>query len=297
MTTMSRARADTLLLLVSIIWGVAFVAQKDGSEHVGAFTYVFTRFVLAALLLLPCYLWERKRSEVTLSREDIIAAIQISLCLCAGSTLQQYGVATTTAGNAGFLTAVYIVIVPVVAWLVSGPVPRPVVIAGSFLALVGAWLLAGGSMSGFNRGDFFILLSDLVWAGHITLISHHRNLALRPLTLALAQCAITAALTVVPALTVDTWSTASLYAAAPSILYAGVLSSVFAFTLQIVAQRHTPAAEAALIMSLESVFAALAGSLVLGETMSWTAKAGAFLIFCAVLLVEFGPTLRPKRKS
>jgi drug/metabolite transporter (DMT)-like permease len=297
MTVLTRARADGILLIVAAIWGAAFVAQKAGNEHIGPLSYVFLRFSLAAALLYPCYWWERKRSPVALTRADRIAAVQIGLALCVGSVMQQLAMITTSAGNAGFLTSVYIVIVPFATWVFSGPRPRPIVVLASLVGFGGAWMMAGGSLSGWSTGDIVLLASDLVWASHIVLIGHHRNLTLRPFTLAFVQCGLTAVLSAVPALTLEPWHWSGVLAAATSLLYAGVLSSVVSYTLQIVAQGHTPPAEAALIMSLESVFAALTGAWLLGERMTATEMLGAALIFTSVILVEFGPVVWRRRSG
>lgn len=306
---MNRARADLLLLLVALIWGTAFVAQKQANEHVGPILFVAARFVAAAAFLLPWVLWEARRGGAnceraallrswpatlngTLARSDWAGAGWIGLCLCAGCWLQQYGLQTTTAGNAGFMTAVYMVFVPFVAWGFSGRPPRALVLLACVVALCGAWLMGGGASSGqWSHGDLVILLGDIVWAVHITLVGHCRGMAARPMLLSFVQCAIAGALSLPVALLWQPASSEALRAALPAIAYAGIVSSGFAFTMQIVAQRHTPAAEAALIMSLESVFAALAGALLLQESLSLRASLGAALILLGVVLVETGPRL------
>ena len=288
---MNRARADALLLLIAFIWGTAFVAQKDANEHIGPILFVAIRFVAAALFLLPWALWEARRSPLALTRADLRGALWIGLCLCVGCWCQQIGLQTTTATHAGFLTAVYIVFVPFVAWCFSGAPPRPLVLLACAVALYGAWLLCGGAgLDQWTRGDLLILGGDLVWALHITLVGHAR-VAARPMLLSCLQCAITGALSLPYALVWQPSGSAALVAALPAIAYAGLVSSGFAFTLQIVAQRHTPPAEAALIMSLESVFAAVAGALFLGEMLTVRAAIGAFLIMLGVVLVETSPLL------
>ncbi len=289
---MNRARADTLLLLVAFIWGTTFVAQKEANAHIGPILFVAVRFLAAAAFLLPLALWERRRSPTVLGRADWRAAGAISLCLCAGCWCQQFGLQTTTATNAGFLTAVYMVVVPFVAWGFSGQRPRALVLLACAVSLYGAWLLSGSAQQGpWARGDLIILAGDLVWALHITLVGHCRRLAARPMMLSFAQCAITGALSLPVALVWQPAQIEALKAALPAIAYAGIVSSGIAFTLQIVAQRHTPAPEAALIMSLESVFAAVAGAILLHDSLSLPASIGAFLILLGVVLVEVGPLL------
>ena len=289
--TLSRARADALLLLVALIWGAAFVAQKSGAEHIGPLSFLALRFSLAALVLLPLALLESRKAGVPLTPHDRRGMLRICLCLCSASILQQFAMVHTSAGNAGFLTAIYIVGVPFVGWAYTGQAPRLLVVVSAGVAMAGAWLLGGGSPQGWSLGDTLILISDLAWAFHITWIGHYRALAQRPMTLSFAQCLTTALASIPVACLLEPWQLDAVRAAVPAIAFAGLLSSVIAFTLQIVAQRHTPAAEAALIMSLESVFAAITGAIVLGESMSWAARIGAALIFLAVLQVELGAYL------
>jgi drug/metabolite transporter (DMT)-like permease len=265
---MNRARADALLLFIAVLWGAA------------------------ALFLLPWAVWEARRSTARLTRADMRNALWIGLCLCVGCWGQQIGLQTTTATHAGFLTAVYLVFVPFVAWAFSGSPPRPLVLLACAIALYGAWLLCGGAtLDRWSRGDLLILGSDLVWALHITLLGHAHGIAARPMLLSFLQCAITGALSLPIALAWQPAGADALVAALPAIAYAGVVSSGFAFTMQIVAQRHTPPAEAALIMALESVFAALAGAWLLRESMSLAAIIGAALILLGAVFVEAGPLL------
>jgi drug/metabolite transporter (DMT)-like permease len=290
----TRFRADALLLLVALIWGTTFVAQKDANSHIGPLLFVAARFALAALFLAPLAVWEARRCRTSLSRADWKAAGWISLCLCSGCWFQQIGLQTTSAGHAGFMTAVYLAVVPFVAWAMSGHAPRARVLLACAVALGGAWLLGGGSDLGqWSRGDVIILAGDVVWAAHITLVGHCEGICARPVLLSLLQCCVTAVLTLPLALAWEGAAWNGLWPAAPAIGYAGIASSGLAFTLQIVAQRHAPPAEAALIMSLESVFAAVAGALLLHEMMSLRAATGAALILLGVMLVE-AATLFPK---
>lgn len=289
---MTRSRADALLLLVALLWGTTFVAQKAANAHVGPVLFVAVRFLGAACFLAPIAWWEARRAGTRPSRTDLGGAVLIGIFLCAGCWMQQIGLQTTSATNAGFLTAAYMVVVPFVAWGFSRRPPRLLVLCAAAIALFGAWLLGGaGSLSGWSRGDLIIVASDLVWAMHINLIGHNRGMASRPILLSFVQCAITGLVSLPPALAWEPASGAQLLAALPALAYAGIISSGIAFTLQIVAQRHTPPAEAALIMALESVFSALAAALLLGEMLTLRASVGAFLILLGVALVETGPLL------
>jgi drug/metabolite transporter (DMT)-like permease len=288
---MTRARADALLLLVALLWGTTFVAQKTADGAIGPIWFVALRFTIAAVFLLPLALREARRSQAAVAPRDVAGAALIGALLCLGCGMQQFAMLTTSAGNAGFLTAAYVVIVPFVAWGFSGRAPSLLVLAAATVTLGGAWLLSGGSAAPWSRGDVIVLASDLVWALHINLIAHFRGLAARPMFLSVMQCSITGALALPAALASEPLTSSALLQALPAIAYAGIVSSGIAFTLQIVAQRYTPPAEAALILSLESVFAAASGALLLGERMSLPAGVGALLILAGVGLAEAGPTV------
>jgi drug/metabolite transporter (DMT)-like permease len=290
---MNRARADFLLFVVALIWGSAFVAQKDGNAYIGPLLFIGVRFLAASAFLAPLVVWEARRAPPALARADWTGALWICLCLCAGCWTQQIGLQTTTATNAGFITAVYMVIVPFVAWVFTGRPPRALVLLAGAVALSGAWLLAGGGrgFDAWSRGDLIIFSGDFLWALHITLVGQCKGMAARPILLSFLQCLFTGAVTLPVALLWQPAAPQAVLAALPALLYAGVLSSGVAFTMQIVAQRHTPPAEAALIMSLESVFAAVTGAIVMRDTLAPLATFGAVLILVGVVLVESGSLL------
>jgi drug/metabolite transporter (DMT)-like permease len=289
---MNRIRADALLLFVALLWGTTFVAQKEANAHVGPIFFVAVRFATAAFFLLPAAIWESRRPGAqSLTRGDWWGGLGISACLCSAQCLQQTGLTSTSATNAGFLTAIYMVVVPFVAWIVTRRAPRPFVLLACAVAMVGAWLLEGGTAGGWSTGDAIILGSDFIWAMHIALIAHFQRFAARPILLCCLQCGVTGLVSMPAALLWQPASWDAFVACLPALAYAGVVSSGIAFTLQIVAQRHTPPAEAALIMSLESVFAAIAGAIVLRESLSLIAMLGAVLILAGVVLVETGPLL------
>jgi drug/metabolite transporter (DMT)-like permease len=290
---LARLKADFSLLAAAAIWGTAFVAQKSATAHLGPLLFVGCRFLLSALLLAPLAWIEARGPAQILAPGDRRLSVAIGLCLFATMALQQIGMETTTATNAGFLTAIYVAIVPLVAWQVTGAMPRLTVAVACALSLAGAWLLErNGTAHGWNSGDLWVLLSDLFSALQIVLVGIFLGRSNRPFLLCVTQYALTAALGLAFGLWREPVAPTALGAALPAILYAGLLSGGVAFTLQIVAQRHTPAAEAALIMSLESVFAALAGMLVLGDHLRITGFAGCALILLGVLLVQVVPPRR-----
>ena len=295
--TVNRIRADLLLLLTAFIWGTAFIAQKNANLTMGPVLFVGLRFLLSTFLLLPFALYERKKHATALTRKDYLQAAMIGLCIFVGANLQQIGLITTTATNGGFLTALYVVMVPVIVWLLTRRLPRISVVLACIISIVGAWLLAEkGQMRSWNTGDLLVVAADVAWALSIVLVAQFLQRSDRPYFLSFAQFTVTALLSLAWGLAAEPVVISGIAAALPAILYAGVLSSGVAYTLQIIAQRHTPAPEAALIMSLESVFAALAGALILSERLTTLAAVGCGLILLGVALVELGPLLSTRQK-
>jgi len=290
--SMNRLRADLLLLLTAIIWGTAFIAQKNANESMGPVLFVGSRFLLSALMLLPLALYEARKHVTALTRKDLAQAGLIGLCLFSGAVLQQIGLVTTTATNGGFLTALYVVMVPFIVWFLTRQRPRSIVLLACVISIIGAWLLAdNGQAKTWALGDLLVVLADVAWALAITLIAIFLQRSDRPFFLSFVQYAITAVLALVSGLIFEPLVIPGIVSALPAILYAGLLSGGVAYTLQIIAQRHTPAPEAALIMSLESVFAALAGALILSERLTPLAAFGCALILLGVIVVELGPGL------
>lgn len=291
---MARLRADFMLFVAAAIWGTAFVAQKEAAENMGPMLFVGCRFVLSALLLLPVALWENRRlGDAPLTGGDWRLGLGVGLCLFLGLGGQQVGIMTTTATNAGFLTALYVVMVPAAAWLLSRERPRLSVIAACCVSLLGACLLEQrGGEQRWALGDLWIVLSDAVQALQILLVTRFLGRTNRPYFLSFLQYAVTAGLAWILALAFEPISWSAITATLPAILFAGIMSGGIAFTLQIVAQRHTPAAEAAIIMSLESVFAALAGAWLLGDRLSALGIVGCGLILLGVVLVQLVPLWR-----
>jgi drug/metabolite transporter (DMT)-like permease len=291
---MSRFQADLLLLICAFIWGTAFVAQKDLHAATWPALFVASRFTLSAILLAPLAWFEaRKAGAPTAHRRDLGLAVAVGLAVCVGATMQQWALTGTSATNGGFLTAVYVAFVPFVVWAISGTRPRPVVLLAVAIAVCGAWLLADhGHGQGWSRGDMVLLASDLVWALHITLVGIFLGRLNRPFLLCFVQYAITALGAGVLSLCTEHPQWPDFQASLPAIAYAGIASGGIAYTLQIVAQRHAPAAEAALIMSLESVFAAVAGALALHERLTPMATVGCLLILTGAVMVDVAPAMR-----
>lgn len=286
---MTRLRADFLLLTAALIWGTAFVAQKVGNGMIGPVLFVAGRFTLSALLLIPLAVREA-RVSTPLRRQDWLLGGTIGVVLCALATLQQIGLTITSVTNAGFITSLYIAFVPFIGWLIVRAAIRPLVLGGVAVSLLGAWLLAGpGQATGLSFGDILVLISAIITSLHIVLVSLFLKTVNRPFFLSFMQYSVTAVLAGVIGFSVETTNWQLAQGALPTILYAGLLSGGVGFTLQIVAQRYTPATEAALIMSLESVFAAIAAAVLLGERLTMTAGIGCGLVLLGVVMVEIVP--------
>ncbi len=289
---MSRLGADGLLLTTALLWGVTFVAQKYATGMMPALAFVAARFAVSAVALAPFALWEFHRKPHAPGRDEWQLALAIGLTLFLGTGLQQVGIETTSATNAGFLTACYVVLTPFVVWALSGARPRAIVLAAAFVSLMGAWLLASGAaLAAPNIGDALVLAADFAWAAGIALTPIFLARSGRPLLLAFVQYAVCAGLAALWSFAFEAVPAGALAATAPAILFSGIISGAIAYTLQIFAQRHTPPAEAALILSLESVFAALAGAILLGERLTAIGAVGCALILIGAVAVEAGPTL------
>jgi drug/metabolite transporter (DMT)-like permease len=291
---MTRLRADLLLLTAALIWGTAFIAQKVGNGIIGPYMFIAGRFVLSALLLTPLAVKEARTGQ-RLRRRDWLLALGIGLTLFAGATLQQVGLKMTTVTNAGFITALYIAFVPFVAWAIIRTAVRPLVLVAVAVSLLGAWLLTDqGAATRLSAGDFLVLGSAGLYALHIVLVGVFQKAVHRPFFLSFAQYAVVALIAGAVGSAVEPVDWQMVRAALPSIAYAGLLSGGVGYTLQIVAQRYTPATEAALIMSLESVFAAVAAAVLLGERLTLLAGLGCGLVLLGVVMVEIVPIL-PRR--
>jgi drug/metabolite transporter (DMT)-like permease len=292
---MSRLGADGLLLATAFLWGVTFVAQKYAAATMPALAFVAARFAVSAVALAPFAFWEFRRKPHPPGREEWRLALAIGLTLFLGTSLQQAGIETTSATNAGFLTACYVVLTPFVAWALTGARPRAIVVGAGFASLAGAWLLAtGGALAPPNKGDALVLLADFAWATGIALTPVFLARSGRPLLLAFVQYTVCAGLAALCSALFESVALGAFAAAAPTILFAGIVSGALAYTLQIFAQAHTPPAEAALILALESVFAAFAGALLLGERLTVIGALGCALILAGALASEIGPLFRQR---
>ena len=269
------------LLLASAIWGFAFVAQRAGMEHVGPFTFNGVRFLLGSASLVPLLLLRRqdRGAAEPESRKGIGWGLVLAgLVLFAAASLQQIGIVHTTAGKAGFITGLYVVIVPLLGLLLRQRAGLAVW-SGAALAAAGLYLLSVTGGFSIGLGDGLVLASAFGWAVHVHVIGWLAG-RVRPLLVAAVQFAICGALSLVVALFAERILFIDLLRAAIPILYAGLLSTGVAYTLQVVGQRRVDPARAGIVLSLEGAFAVLGGWLLLSETMTVRMFAG-----CGMMLV------------
>jgi drug/metabolite transporter (DMT)-like permease len=286
-------KSDLLLLLAAFIWGTTFVAQRKGMAYVGPMTYNAVRFALGAATLLPLILWPRSSRDTNVPRRNIRfllgGGVLIGLALFGGASMQQMGLLYTTAGKASFVTSLYVVLVPI-AGLFLGQRCGWSVWAGALLAVAGLYLLTIRGSFAIGRGDLLVLIGALFWTVHVHLIGYFAKRA-NPLRLACLQFAVCSILSLLAAVLFEEVRLPPILNAAIPILYGGILSAGVAFTLQVVCQRTSPPAHAAIVMSLETVFAVLAGYVMLHERFGPRDLAGCALMFTGLLVVQLPPLL------
>lgn len=281
-------RSNILLLLTAAIWGFAFVAQKVGAMYVGGFTFNGIRFALGSISLIPLLLYFSKKEKAENRVSSITSAIPggllAGIVLFLGATFQQIGLAHTTAGKAAFITGLYIVLVPLFGILLKHRV-HITVWYGAILAVIGLYLLSVTEGFSISKGDFLQLVGSIFWACHILIIDHFTKKE-DPLKLSFVQFVTCSSLSIFVALIYEKITIEGLTQALIPILYGGFLSVGIAYTLQVVAQKHAKPSHAALILSMESVFATIGGLLLLNEQMGVRGYAGCALMLAGILLSQ-----------
>jgi drug/metabolite transporter (DMT)-like permease len=297
---LSRAQSGALLLLAALIWGSAFVGQALGMAGVGPFTFTGIRFLLGALVVLPLALRESRQLRAEGQRRGRADAAWIALLgtlLCTGVVLQQIGLVTTTVTNAGFLTALYVPFVPLLAWALQRQLPHWSVWPASVGCLAGTWLMTGASLQQLSAGDLWVLASTLPWALHVLLVGRIANRLRGAYMLACGQFFVCALLSGAAGVLTEPITADGLRAAAGAILYTGIVSVGIGFTLQVVGQRHAHPADAAIILSSETVFAAFFGALFMGDRLGTWGLAGAALILACIIAIQVPPLLAARFKT
>lgn len=287
-----RLRADLTLLLVSVIWGSAFVAQRVAGQMGSVYLFNGARYLLAALVVLPLALRVGKASSLkgqvitpTYSREGYKWMLVAGLLLFLGSAFQQAGLVSTTAGNAGFITSLYVVLVPVALFIVWREKPHWMSIVAVALAGMGAFLLSTGGSFEVQPGDALELIGALFWTFHVIVLGKYAS-KFEAMSFSVGQLFVCAILNLVLGIFAEPSLTFS-WPLFGAITYTAFFSLGLCYTLQIWAQQHTPPADAALILSLESVFSVLSGWFLLNENLAVIQIAGCALIFIAVVLSQF----------
>ncbi len=290
-------RGSLLLLLTALIWGAAFVAQRVGMEHMPPLAFNGIRMLLAGVLLLPVVMVsdrrrpEKRRVSAGGRKQQWRAGILCGMLLFISSTLQQIGLVYTTAGKAGFITALYVVLVPVTAWLIFRKNPGRAIWISVALAVAGLYLLCvPREQLSLNHGDLLVLGCAVCFTGHILVVDYYSP-SVDGIRLSCTQFFICGALSLGISLLTETITWEGIRLALIPILYAGGLSGAVGYTLQIIAQRDTNPTVASLMMCMESVFSVLSGALILGETMSGREAAGCGIMFAAVVLAQLSPIL------
>jgi len=294
---MTRFRANALLLLTALIWGSAFVGQSLGMANVGPLSFTALRFALGAAVVAPLA-WLEWRQLRAAGRSpggvEAIWIVALGCLLCCGVLMQQIGMVTTTVTNAGFLTALYVPLVPILSWLVQRETPHWMVWPAAAGCLVGTWLLTGASMQTLSTGDLWIVLSALPWAVHVLLVGQVANRLRGAFLLSCGQFAVCAIFSAGLALGNEVLTVEGLVAASSAIAYTGVLSVGVAFTLQVVGQRHAHPADAAIILSSETLFAALFGAWWMGDRLTTDGLAGCGLILACIVAVQMLPQIKTR---
>lgn len=295
-----KLRANMMLLLTALIWGSAFVAQIKGMDHLGPFTFAFSRNLIGAIFLIPVIfvldkldkknrsefpLQEKTRAEKAAERKVLITGgIACGLALFIAGSLQQVGLLYTTAGKAGFITSLYIVIVPILGLFLKKKV-RPVIWACVAVAAVGLYMLCIKEGFSISKGDLLILICSFGFSIHILIIDHFSPKT-DGVKMSCIQFFLVAILSGIVMFIVETPQFDLILKSWMPILYSGVLSSGVAYTLQIIAQKDTDPTIASLLLSLESVFAVLAGMIVLHEVLSGREIFGCVLMFAAIIVAQ-----------
>jgi drug/metabolite transporter (DMT)-like permease len=282
-----RLKADVTLFVISIIWGSAFVAQRVAGQLGSVYLFNGVRYILAGLVVIPFV-----RLKTSISREQYKWMFIAGFLLFIAAALQQVGVQYTTAGNAGFITSLYVVLVPFVVLIGWKEKPHWLSVVAVVLAGVGAFILSTGGRFEVQKGDALELAGALFWALHVALLGKFAS-RFESMSFSVGQLLVCGILNLILGLFVEkpifTWSLAG------ATVYTAIMSLGLCYTLQVWAQRHTPPSDAALILSLESVFAVLAGWLLLGEKLVGLQYFGCVLIFIAVALSQFKEWKRGSR--
>ncbi|MCL2051345.1 MAG: DMT family transporter [Lachnospiraceae bacterium] len=282
-------KSTLLLLSASLIWGFAFTAQSMGMDYLGPLSFNGTRFILGCAVLAPLVLLRKKAAKkrgksLGAKKDLLVAGFACGVVVCIATTLQQIGIIYTSVGKAGFITTLYIIIVPIMGIFLNRKADG-VIWAGAIIAAVGVYFLCIDENFTLNIGDIYIFICAFVFSVHIHLIAHFAP-KVDGVALSCLQFLVAGLISIIIGYPLEKPIISDFIAGIWPLLYAGVLSSGIAFTLQIVGQRDADPSVASLIFSLESVFAVLGGYLLLRQNLSIRELVGCAIMFAAVLLVQ-----------
>jgi drug/metabolite transporter (DMT)-like permease len=293
-------RGSLLLLLGAVIWGAAFAAQRAGMDHVGPFTFSGVRMLLAGIVMIPAsMLSRRKAGPVTaeVQKKQRRGGLICGLLLFFATSLQQIGLVYTSAGKAGFITALYVVLVPVAGWVFLRKQPGKMIWAGVGLAVIALYLLCVPA-EGFQieKGDALLLGCAVCFTGQILCVDYYAP-KVSGVKLARDEFLVTGVLSLLIAVFTETITWPGIREALIPLLYAGLMSGAVAYTLQIIGQKYTEATLASILMCMESVFAVLAAAFFLHERLTGRELLGCVIMFTAILLSQGAEALANKKAN
>lgn len=295
---MTRINVNLLLLFIALIWGSTFVAQSHGMADVGPMTFTSVRFLIGSLVVAPL-MWREWRAlkarGLALNRDDGLKIVGLGLFITMGAAMQQVGMVSSSVTHAVFLTALYVPLVPMLSWLLLRAAPHWSAWPAASGSLAGTYLLSGMHSISLNTGDLWVMASALPWALHVLLVGRIADRMAAPFLVAGGQFLVCGVISLAWAAVTEPIHLSGLHAALVPILYAGVLSVGVAFTAQVVAQRYAHAADAAIILSSETLFAAFFGYALMGDRLDAAGLLGCGLILACILLVQIAPMFRAKR--
>lgn len=293
-----RLRADLILLAVSLIWGLAFVVQRIAAAQIGVFLFTGMRFLVGAAVLIPLAIFSAGRrgarngeksplatTRPGISRRTLPGVVLLGLLMICGAAFQQAGLIYTTAGNAGFITGLYVVLIPIFLALFWKQRARPVIWVATLLAMVGLYFLSTGGQLRFNKGDLLVLICAGFWSLHVIFLGNMVQ-KVNVLQLSIGQYLVCGTVGLVLGLVLEADTLPAMAEAWWVVAYTGILSVGVGYTLQAAGQRVAPPADAAIILSLEAAFAALSGWIILGETLSMLQLLGCGIMMAGMLLAQ-----------
>ena len=294
---------NIVLLLTAAIWGFAFVAQSMGMEYVGPFTFQSVRSILGAVVLIPIIFANRavkrrngsyKPMDSAQKKQVVVGGIICGIVLCVASCFQQVGIQYTTVGKSGFLTSMYIVIVPVLGLFLGKKVHKKLILC-IILAVIGLYLISMTESFALSRGDALVCICAVCFAVHIMVVDHFAP-GVDGVVLSCIQFFVSGIVSGIPMLLFEHPEIKDILDAWLPILYAGVMSCGAGYTLQIIGQQHAEPAVATLLMSLESVFSMVGGIIIMHQIPTARETVGCILLFAAVVIVQL-PILNGRKKE